>query len=318
MSEIQNQIEKLKTIQESMDVLTDSLVANPVAKESTMIAESQSIKEKIDNIKLPEIDTTELAKESTLQGVKDLVENIKQNVDLVPVTNLLQQIVDANVLRPNLQGITFVDGTATDDISALIVGGAPNILTIGSETFNDVIRQYTFSGCSSLQQANFPLATSIGNYAFNSCSNLKQVNIPLATSVSGFTFYSCSSLQQANIPLVASVGVNDFQGCNNLIKLTLGVNLGKSINLSSANWNPTNAYSTASRSLIPEDVQAEHPLWYNLDYLLYNIRECIAANLPDRTGQSALTITFNATMKGHINNSPETIAAFTDKNWTIA
>lgn len=67
MSEIQNQIEKLKTIQESMDVLTDSLVANPVAKESTIITESQSIKEKIANIKLPEINTSELAKQGENQ-----------------------------------------------------------------------------------------------------------------------------------------------------------------------------------------------------------------------------------------------------------
>lgn len=74
MSEIQNKIEKLKTIQESMDVLTDSLVANPVAKESTIITESQSIKDKIDNIKLPEVDLSSVAKqgenqEATLSAV---------------------------------------------------------------------------------------------------------------------------------------------------------------------------------------------------------------------------------------------------------
>ena len=85
MSAIQTQIEKLKSMQESMDVLTDSLVVNPVAKESTIIAESQSIKDKIDNIKLPEIDTTELAKEATLNAVSNKLDNLNVEIDLSEV-----------------------------------------------------------------------------------------------------------------------------------------------------------------------------------------------------------------------------------------
>lgn len=90
MSEIQNKIEKLKTIQESMDVLTDSLVVNPVAKESTIIEESQSIKDKINNIKLPEIDTTELAKqgenqEATNTAILEAVSNIVDTKNLYSV-----------------------------------------------------------------------------------------------------------------------------------------------------------------------------------------------------------------------------------------
>ena len=252
----------------------------------------------------------------------------------------VEQITNSNILKPNLQGITFVDGEATDDMAELIVAGAPSIVSIGSETMNKGIRQYAFYGCSSLRQANFPLATSIGSNAFYDCTNLREVNFPLATGIGTSAFRLCSSLRevnfphatiiatsaflsgsslrQANFPLATSIDSNAFQSCTNLIKLTLGVNLANSINLSTANWNPTNAYSKTGRGLVSEDVQAEHPLWYNLDYLLYNIRECIAANLPDRTGQSALTITFNATMKGHINNSEETVEAFTSKNWTIA
>jgi hypothetical protein len=82
----QEQIEKLRTLQESYDVLADTLIIDPVAKESSLvqgIADIKSsvenidltpvetkvdegvadIKKKIDNIKLPEINTTELAKQ---------------------------------------------------------------------------------------------------------------------------------------------------------------------------------------------------------------------------------------------------------------
>jgi hypothetical protein len=82
----QEQIEKLRTLQESYDVLADTLIIDPVAKESSLvqgIADIKSsvenidltpvetkvdegvadIKKKIDNIKLPEIDTSAIAKQ---------------------------------------------------------------------------------------------------------------------------------------------------------------------------------------------------------------------------------------------------------------
>lgn len=58
----QQQIENLRTLQEQLDS-----ALHETAQENTLLAESAAIQEKIDNIKLPEIDTTELAKESTLQ-----------------------------------------------------------------------------------------------------------------------------------------------------------------------------------------------------------------------------------------------------------
>lgn len=47
-----------------------------------------------------------------------------------------------------------------------------------------------------------------------------------------------------------------------------------------------------------------------------NIREHIADRIKDRTGQSALTITFMDVVFATFE--PETIAAFTNKNWTVA
>lgn len=70
MTETQVQIEKLRTLQESYDVLADGLPA---------------ISNKIDNIDLPEIDTTELAKEATLNGVSNKLDNLNVEVDLSEV-----------------------------------------------------------------------------------------------------------------------------------------------------------------------------------------------------------------------------------------
>ena len=44
----------------------------------------------------------------------------------------------------------------------------------------------------------------------------------------------------------------------------------------------------------------------------------MAANLPDRTGQTALTITFSSAVKAAINADTATAQAFSNKNWTIA
>lgn len=52
MAETQVQLERLRTLQESYNDLVDTL---------------PTLSDKIDNIQFPEIDTTELAKESTLQ-----------------------------------------------------------------------------------------------------------------------------------------------------------------------------------------------------------------------------------------------------------
>jgi hypothetical protein len=79
MSEIQNQIEKLKTLQESYDVLTDAVenqlpaLADKIDNIDLTPIENKvdegvdTLSAKIDNIKLPEIDTTELAKQGSNQ-----------------------------------------------------------------------------------------------------------------------------------------------------------------------------------------------------------------------------------------------------------
>ena len=55
MSEIQNQIEKLKTLQESYDVLTDAVETQLPALDAALHEESVAIQTKIDNIDLSSV-----------------------------------------------------------------------------------------------------------------------------------------------------------------------------------------------------------------------------------------------------------------------
>lgn len=74
MKQTQEQIEHLRTIQETSSFWAD-------------VAENQlpALADKIDNIKLPEIDTTELAKESTIEDVKAGLESVSGKIDGIQV-----------------------------------------------------------------------------------------------------------------------------------------------------------------------------------------------------------------------------------------
>jgi hypothetical protein len=134
-----------------------------------------------------------------------------------------------------------------------------------------------------------------------------------------YTFYTSTNIRLLDISNIKTFNGITFGGVvANLIDVWMGKNLQNSLNLNSANWNPANAYSVSSNSLVPAEYREEHPEWVNRDYLLYCIREHFAANLPDRTGLTSLTITFNPTMKNIITASTETYNMFINKNWTVS
>lgn len=74
----QEQIEKLRTLQETYDELADILLTDPVAKESTLVQGIQSIFEKVENIDLSPIET------KVDEGVATLTTKI-DNIDLSSV-----------------------------------------------------------------------------------------------------------------------------------------------------------------------------------------------------------------------------------------
>lgn len=76
MAETQVQLERLRTLQESYNDLVDTL---------------PTLSDKIDNIQFPEIDTTELAKESTLQQESATIQSKIDNIDLTPIENKVDE-----------------------------------------------------------------------------------------------------------------------------------------------------------------------------------------------------------------------------------
>jgi hypothetical protein len=85
-TDLENSIAEVKNAVANIDFSAlakeETLTQGISSVESKVEEESQSIKDKIDNIKLPEIDTTELAKEATLNAVSSKLDNLNVEVDL--------------------------------------------------------------------------------------------------------------------------------------------------------------------------------------------------------------------------------------------
>ena len=177
------------------------------------------------------------------------------------------------------------------------------------------IRMCRFDGCDITMQAgalsssricifdigNSDMTISGGN-TFNYCTQLQSISLPNVVTISGGnTFYSCTQLQSISLPNVVTIsGSSTFYNCTNLIDIELGAAIEESFTL--ATWNPTNVLADQAKKT----------------QMLQNIREHIAANLPDRTGLSSFTVTFSAAVKAAILADQPTADAFTNKNWTIA
>ena len=146
---------------------------------------------------------------------------------------------------------------------------------------------------------------------FNSSRNLVSVEVEKLTRISGHTFYGCTELRKVYAPSCIDLNSTSiFHNCPNLIDITTG-SLKKGY-ANFATWAPTNALLTNSTSLVDDGENFTS----NREKLLYNIREHIAANLQET--ETAASISFSAALKAAIDESPETIIAFTEKNWTIA
>lgn len=183
----------------------------------------------------------------------------------------------------------------------------------------------TFRNCTSLKRVVFNSLITIqdnsinyGNIMFDGCTSLEEVLMPNLERLYNLRdraiFRSANALRI--LDLTKWTGVS-YQGLGlsdsvNLIDLRFGAGVTGSTTAIST-WNPTNALDANSQTLLtPEDIAAGFTS--NLEKLLYNIREHIAANLPVAPN----TITFSADVKAAILADQPTADAFTNKNWTIA
>lgn len=251
----------------------------------------------------------------------------------------LQSIIDAHIITGvSSDGYVFTDGTVVYGIGAVLA--YPSRLVSVTDSHITDLALSVFQANANLQSVSLPNLTSI-KVNFSSCSSLQYVNLPSATSCStGNLFSQCTSIEEIDLSSVTGnmvianccwrcinlkkfnalnvhnmYGVDFFASDEKLIDIITGRNFDASTNSSALQtWNPTEALRTDVGTLVePSETFAN-----NREKLLYNIREHIAANLPDRTGQTPLTITFHANVKAAIQADPETAAAFTNKYWNIA
>ena len=191
--------------------------------------------------------------------------------------------------------ITISGNTTFYNCSQLQSVSLPNLVTISSS--------YTFAACSQLQSVSLPnLVTISGGSTFEGCSQLQSVSLPNLVTISNtYTFTSCTQLQSVSLPNLVTISDKyTFSSCPNLIDIELGAAIDASFTLST--WSPKNVLEDNAKKA----------------QMLQNIREHIAANLPDRTGLSSLTATFSEGVKAAILADTATMTAFTNKNWTIA
>ena len=103
------------------------------------------------------------------------------------------------------------------------------------------VRASAFSYCTSLTEASFPNATSIGNYAFYSCKSLTSVTFPLVTSIGNSAFQNCSSLTTIYVGTESDTvctlsNTNAFNNCTNLTNIYVPASLVNSYK-TATNWS---------------------------------------------------------------------------------
>jgi hypothetical protein len=248
----------------------------------------------------------------SIEGANSLTE-LANKIKQLPLLSK-NTIVDASMPIPSNMAFAAAMGG-----KGIIKAYDENVTSVGA---------YSFSKATTLEEVDFPNAESVGSFAFAvTAPNLTKINLPKVTTVAanafagGYEYNSPANLQQVNILNAASFVRSTFSSnlTTNLIDLIIGRGLNANISFSGTlGYNPSNAYSKTSSSLCFETDLEEYGQIFNTNWDKWKwcIINHFAANLQDRTGLTAFTITFGSTVLGKMDE--EMKLAFTSKNWTLA
>ena len=276
----------------------------------------------VDGFAPVEVDAVTAAIDSNIQATY-----IKKDVEILGVVGTMEcESIKGFKFSSPINYTYFFDATNAE---------RSKLLEVDDDSITVLTNQYGlgFENCTNLFKVrlnaltNRPGTSSYGTKWFQGCINLEEVYLPLFTgSMGSDVCTNCPSLkkyiapQQTNLPLRAFYGgagfvskiewielgqvttINNYWvygSANYLRKLIVGQ--GTEINLTLGAWAAT-------------DVIAEGQS--GIDELNYNIKTYLADRVADRTGDSALTITFGASLYNVL--TADTIAAFTAKNWNVA
>lgn len=309
-TQTQLQINNLRTLQESYDALVEAQSAQATA--AALEAAKQDILTAVDNIDIDltpitdSIGTPSQGQSPTLFGaIGDVVQQVVQGVINETSVNatydgvVYQQPYEGRSPLEVFTSMRYVISIIDD-----VITETPNLQS--PFRFNELtfLQYIKLSKCA---KANSILT-------FNNC-RANEIDVPVLETAYHSTFNTCPNLKKINMPLFNPVSqYAEFGSTPNLIDIITGAKFDHSI-LFFNTWSPTNALLSNSQSLLtPEDIAAGFTS--NLEKLLYNIREHMAANLPTIT--AGYSITFSAAVKAAILADQPTADAFTNKGWTIA
>jgi len=257
-----------------------------------------------------------LIQQKVTDGINQSEKVISADTKMTQMVSQLQQIINANVIHPSLDGYSF------SKLPPVYVADLFQNRSLIIEVDDDNFTSYTdnvlnlFPNAKKVRLDNLTtnsVPSSIP-YLFNS-NAIEELYIKNLVRLQANRALSCPLLKVLDIK---NLHIFDYENgssldvCPNLIDIVWGGALAESHNFL-VKWSPTNALLNSTNNLVPESVLTEHPSWKNLDYLLYNIRRHIAANL---NSSVTATLTFSAAVGAAIDADQETKDSF-PASWTI-
>lgn len=264
-----------------------------------------NLSNKIDNIKLPEIDTTELAKqgenqEATNSKILDVVSGI--NVD-----DIANAILYRSRIPLEFGGFSFTDSSNHDNITSVYLD-ISKVNGIRDDNIIDLTplgmdRFLNNKNITFFEAKNLTHASILGNYRFfKGASNLRTLIVPKLKTIPSYIiegtaveYFDCSYAEKFGIEANSNVSIYGSPVLDNLIT-GYCFNTNILLNL----WNPYTVLETEE----------------GVSRINNNIRKNMIANMPDRNGLEPLTITFHKELRNALTE--ETEQAFAAKNWNIS
>lgn len=341
-SQTEGEIERLRTLQESYDALVldskqtivDAINAMGGSADTDMTwAQLAQQIEELPNITMGTITWERFTPSSVADAVANMgfAKTIDASVNSIPAyyfayNNYIQKVILRGLTTLNVSyifnGCNSLEELEMPDLTtitaAYAVGAMPSLRKVSLPNLGTINGLYSISGLQNVKDLSLPklVTETTNNLLFSGTNNIEKLDIPLCETMT-YLVAGWPALRVVNCPKVKHTSLGHFfqYAAVNAIEVHIGENFID--NTSIANWNPTNALLNNSQSLLTDDDIAAG-FTSNLEKLLYNIRTYIAALLPDRSGNTALTLTFHANIKAAILADQPTADAFTDKNWIIA
>lgn len=261
--------------------------------------------------KINELSEPTQGKQWIVDAINEMGGNASMEDSLYTLGEKIEQLV---VVSPDT---TFTDDVPTPiNLSTIAVQPsiyAPYVKHLYSEEATSL--STSLPSCESINIPNADVSLQNWLYQNKKCKIVKIGNTSLKVSKM-FVDSVVEVLESRNFNGTVTSSVFTK---SQIIDLITGDNIKGSISLSAGGYNPTIAYSKTSASLCHDtDIERYGQTFAtNWDKWKWCIINHFAANLIDRSGMGdAFTITFGSTVLAQFDE--EMIAAFTDKNWTLA